>query len=35
MVRWFLDADDNPDSYQNLFITFWAIYNVHLNLHAN
>jgi len=22
-VRWFLDADDNPDSHQNLIITFW------------
>jgi len=23
-----LDADDNPDSYQNLIITFWPVYNV-------
>jgi len=22
MVRWFLDADDNPDSNQNLIIAF-------------
>ena len=22
MMRWFLDADDNPDSHQNLIITF-------------
>jgi len=22
VVRWFLDADDNPDSHQNLIITF-------------
>jgi len=28
VVRWFLDADDNPDSNQNLIITFWPIYNV-------
>jgi len=24
VVRWFLDADDNPDSHQNLIITFLA-----------
>jgi len=30
-----LDADDNPDSYQNLIITFWPVYNVPWNLHAN
>jgi len=24
-MRWFLDADDNPDSHQNLIITFWPI----------
>jgi len=30
-----LDADDNPDSLQNLVITFWPIYNVPWNLHAN
>ena len=23
MVRWFLNADDNLDSHQNLIITFW------------
>jgi len=34
-VRWFLDADDNPDSHQNLIITFWPIYNAPWNLHAN
>jgi len=28
VVRWFLDADDNSDSHQNLIITFWPIYNV-------
>jgi len=22
VVRWFLDADDNPDSHQNLIINF-------------
>jgi len=27
-VRWFLDADDNPDSHQSLIITFWPIYNI-------
>ena len=26
--RWFLDADDNPDSHQNLIDTFWPIYIV-------
>jgi len=26
-VRWFLVADDNLDSHQNLIITFWPIYN--------
>jgi len=34
-VRWFLDADDSPNSHQNLSITFWPIYNVPWNLHAN
>ena len=29
------DADDNPDSHQKLIITFWPIYNVLWNLHAN
>jgi len=24
VVRWFLDADDNPDSHQKLIITFLA-----------
>jgi len=28
VVRWFLDADDDPDSNQNLIIAFWPIYNV-------
>jgi len=28
VVRWFLDADDNPDSHQNLIITFWPIYKL-------
>jgi len=28
VVKWFLDADDNPDSHQNQIITFWPIYNV-------
>jgi len=27
-VRWFLDADDNPDSHQNLIVIFWPIYNI-------
>jgi len=35
VVRWFVDAGDNPDSHQNLIITFWHIYNVLWNLHAN
>jgi len=35
VVRWFLDADDNADSPRNLIMTFWAIYNVSWNLHAN
>jgi len=35
VVRWFLDADDNPDSHQNPIITFWPIYNFPWNLHAN
>jgi len=25
VVRWFLDVDDNADSYQNLIITLWPI----------
>ena len=35
MVRWFLYAEDNPDSHQNLIITFWPINNAPLKLHAN
>ena len=35
VVRWFLDANDNPNSHQNIIITFWPIYNVLSNLHAN
>ena len=35
VVRWFLDAIDNPNSHQNIIITLWPIYNVLLNLHAN
>ena len=35
MTRWSLDAEDNPDSHQNLIITFSPIYNVPRNLHAN
>jgi len=35
VVSWFLDADINPDSHQNLIITFWLICNVPWNLHAN
>jgi len=35
MMIWFLDADDNPDSNQNLIIIFWLIDNVPGNLHAN
>jgi len=30
VVRWFLDADDNPDSHEILIISFWPIYNVSL-----
>jgi len=33
-VSWFLDAD-NPDSHQNMIITFWTIYNVPWNLHVH
>jgi len=33
--RWFMNADDNSDSHQNLIITFWPICNVPWNLHAN
>jgi len=35
MVRWSLDADDNPDSHQNLIITFPPIYNVPWHVDAN
>jgi len=28
VVRWFLYPDDNPDSYRNIIISFWPIYNV-------
>jgi len=35
VVRWFLDADDSPNSHQNVIITFWPIYNVPWNLHEN
>jgi len=28
VVRWFLDANDNPNSRQNLIITYWPINNV-------
>jgi len=27
-VRWFLDTGDNPDSHQNVIISFWSIYSV-------
>jgi len=30
-----MDADDNPHSHQHLTVTFWPIYNVPWNLHAN
>jgi len=30
-----MDADDNPDSHQNLVITFWPTYHVPWNVHAN
>ena len=30
-----MDADDNPDSHQNLIIAFWSIRNFPWNLHAN
>jgi len=35
VVRWFLDADDNPDSHQSLISSSSAIYIVPWNLHAN
>jgi len=35
VMRWFLDADDSPNSHQNLIITFWPVYNVPWNVHAN
>jgi len=28
LVRWFLDADDDPNSHQNLIIMIWPIYSV-------
>jgi len=28
LVTWFLDADDDPDSHQNLIIACWPIYNI-------
>jgi len=27
VMQWFPDADNKPDSHQNLIITFWPIYN--------
>jgi len=35
VVRWFLYPDNNPDPHQNLIITFWRIYSIPWNLHAN
>jgi len=35
VVRRFLDAEGNPDSHQNLIITFWPIFNIPWDLHAN
>jgi len=35
VVRWYLDADDHPDSHQNIIITHWPIHKVPWNLHAN
>ena len=35
MLKCFPDANDNPDSHQNLLNSFWPIYNVPWNLHAN
>jgi len=35
VVRWFLDPDDSPNSHQYLIITFWPVYNVSWNFHAN
>jgi len=32
VVGWFLDANDGPNSHQNIIITFWPIYNVPWNL---
>jgi len=30
-MRCFLDAENHPDSHQNLIITFWPIYNAPWN----
>jgi len=35
VVRWFLDADNSPNSLQNIIISFWSIYNVPWSFHAN
>ena len=35
VLKCFLDANDNPDSHQNLLNSFWPIYNVPWNLHTN
>jgi len=34
-VKWFLDADNSPNSHQNINITFWPIYNIPWKLYAN
>jgi len=34
VVRWFLDADDSPNSHQNIIITFWPIYNICMQLYS-
>jgi len=33
VMRWFLDADGNPDSHQNRMITFWSIWIIPWYLH--
>jgi len=35
VLRWFLVAGDNPDSHQNLIITFWPMHNIPWNVHSN
>jgi len=32
VVRWFLDADNNPDSHQNLIILLFGTYSLQYNV---